>query len=297
MDKNKEKILTSKIVKELCLDRVSVITADILKGYTKIGDHAFESCSNLASIDIPNSVTNIGRGAFYGCHSLTSVIIPTSVTNIGDDVFEYCSSLTSVTIPNSIISIGYEAFMGCSSLISIDIPNSVTSIGSWAFSCCSSLTSVTIPDSVTVIGYGAFYDCNSLTSVIIPDSVTHIDKFSFYACCFKHENKTDKQGRIIAYKGFNADMTCLDFQYKEGETYKIEYTPVLCKYGFHACLNPLDCLNYYSGQIGKDVVFHEVYLEGVPAEKYDDSKVVAKKITIGREITLSEMADIASGRK
>lgn len=92
-------------------------------------------------------------------------------------------------------------------------------------------------------------------------------------------------------------MSCRDFQYKEGETYEIEGEPILCERGFHACLNPLDCLNYYHGKVGKNVVFHEVYLEGVSAEKNDDSKVVAKKITVGRKITLSEMADIASGRK
>ena len=61
----------------------------------------------------------------------------------------------------------------------------------------------------------------------------------------------------------------------------------------------MDCLSYYWGKLkGNDnVVFHEVYLEDVSEEKEYDSKVVAKKITIGREITISEMADIASGRK
>ena len=107
----------------------------------------------------------------------------------------------------------------------------------------------------------------------------------------------DDKGRIIAYKGFNADMTCRNFQYKESETYEIKGEPILCKQGFHACLNPLDCFAYYYGQIGKDVVFHEVYLEEISDKKSYDSKVVVKKITIGREISLSEMADIASGRK
>ena len=154
-----------------------------------------------------------------------------------------------------------------------------------------------IPYSVTSIGSDAFKKCNSLSSVTISNSVTYIGNSAFRNYDFKQENRIDKQGRIIAYKGFKADMTCLDFQYKEGETYEIENEPILCQQGFHACLNPLDCLNYYSGRIGKDVVFHEVYLEGVTDEKSYDSKVVAKKITIGREISLSEMADITSGRK
>ena len=80
-------------------------------------------------------------------------------------------------------------------------------------------------------------------------------------------------------------MTCLDFQYEEGKTYEIEGEPKLCKYGFHACLNLLDVFNYYCGELGKDVVVHEVELEGVSDERNeDDSKVVAKKITISERI-------------
>lgn len=47
-----------------------------------------------------------------------------------------------------------------------------------------------------------------------------------------------------AYKGFNNDLTCRGFQYKEGETYHAEKAE-LCKEGFHACENPLDCFEYY----------------------------------------------------
>ena len=59
----------------------------------------------------------------------------------------------------------------------------------------------------------------------------------------------------------------------------------MCKRGFHACLNLLDVFNYYCSELGKDVVVHEVELEGVSDERNDDdSKVIAKKITIGKRI-------------
>ena len=92
-------------------------------------------------------------------------------------------------------------------------------------------------------------------------------------------------GKCKAYKAFNADMTCRDFQYEEGKTYELNDEPKLCKKGFHACLNLIDVFNYYHGKIGQDVVVHEVELEGVSDEhnKYN-SKVVAKKITIGKRI-------------
>ena len=79
-------------------------------------------------------------------------------------------------------------------------------------------------------------------------------------------------------------MTCQGFQYKEGETYEFDGTPELCISGFHACLSLADVFNYYYGKIGKDIVVHEVELEGVSDKKREDSKVVAKQITINKRI-------------
>ena len=243
-----EKILTKNIVYELGLDKVSVITADMLEGYTTIGDDAFCGCTGLTSITIPNSVTNIGRYAFYNCASLTSIEIPNSITNLGMRAFSGCRSLTSVTIPNSVTSIGHEAFYNC-----------------------TSLASVTIPGGVTSIELGVFYGCNSLPSVTIGG--------------IEYKPQTVTNGKCKAYKAFNGSMKCRNFQYNEGETYEYEGEPELCTCGFHASLCLLDVFNYYWGKIDKDIVVHEVELEGVSAErrKYE-SKVVAKKITIGKKI-------------
>ena len=248
--------------------KLSVITADMMKkhGYTNIGDCAFYNCYSLTSITIPNSVTSIGDFAFYNCPNLTSIVIPNSVTNIGCYAFCWCHSLTSITIPNSVTSIEYGAFAHCSGLTSITIPSSVTSIGHGAFQCCTSLTSIIIPNSVTSIGYGAFYKCG----INLP-------------------KRYDDKGRLIAYKGFDEDMQCYnDFQYVEGETYETDKA-VLCECGFHACINPLDVFTYYAGEIDKDVFIHEVYLKDVSNEENADSKLVAKKITIGRRLTIEDI--------
>lgn len=50
---------------------------------------------------------------------------------------------------------------------------------------------------------------------------------------------------ITTYKGFNKDMNCKDFQYKEGEEYETDRAEA-CKEGFHACEYPLDCFSYYN---------------------------------------------------
>ena len=357
--KIKEKELTRGLVEKLGLDKVKVVTSDMLDEYTSIGYYAFSGCTLLTSITLPNSVTEIGHGAFTDCSSLTSITLPNSVTSIGSDAFFCCKSITSINIPNSIINVGVGAFYNvpnivysgtatgspwgarsvngyvegylvyadetkttllacstaatgditipnsvtiigdgafddCSSITSITLPNSIKSIGNYAFQDCSFLTSITLPNSVTSIGYSAFDSCSSITSITIPNSIKSIKKFAFYYCK-KLKNvfigdKVYKKHKVIknkckAYKAFNADLTCRDFQYEEGKTYKIDGEPELCYRGFHACLKLLDVFDYYCGELGKDIVVHEVELEGVSDERdEDDSKVVAKKITIGKRI-------------
>ena len=86
-----------------------------------------------------------------------------------------------------------------------------------------------------------------------------------------------------AYKGFNKDMTCRGFQYEEGRTYETDEAK-LCESGFHACLMPFDCFNYYPIN---DSVFHEVELDGVSDEREDDTKVCSKKIKVGGRLSIA----------
>ena len=83
-----------------------------------------------------------------------------------------------------------------------------------------------------------------------------------------------------AYKGFNKDMTCREFQYEEGKTYTAERAK-LCESGFHACEAPIDCFEYYTPESS---VYHEVELSGVLDEKGDDSKICGTKIKIGARV-------------
>ena len=88
-----------------------------------------------------------------------------------------------------------------------------------------------------------------------------------------------------AYKGFNADMTCRGFQYKEGETYHEDIVD-LCHKGFHACERPLDVLAYCSPNSS---VFHEVELDDVSEQREEDSKVCAKFIKIGAKVDIATL--------
>ena len=91
------------------------------------------------------------------------------------------------------------------------------------------------------------------------------------------------QQPIIAYKGFNADLTCRDFQFQIGETYTHDGKVEACASGFHACENPMDVFNYYSPTSR----FAIVECSGEISKKSNiDSKIACGSIHIKAEIGL-----------
>lgn len=63
----------------------------------------------LKSITIPSSVERIGNNAFNMCTNLTNIHIPSSVKYIGEDAFYGCK-MSSIIIPENVIKIGAGAF-------------------------------------------------------------------------------------------------------------------------------------------------------------------------------------------
>lgn len=88
------------------------------------------------------------------------------------------------------------------------------------------------------------------------------------------------------YKGFNDDLTCRDFQYEVGKTYTYDSDVMLCAKGFHFCESPFDVFfYYYPFKLSR---YAEVTAAYVDKEVEYDSKRVAKKLTINRELSLSD---------
>ena len=186
------------------MNKTNLTSVSIPASMTRIGQQAFEGCTNLETVSIPeaNGVTDVGGDAFSGTKWLNDqpngvvyvgkvaylgknvsgeISINDGTVSISEEAFLNCTGLTSVTIPNGVTDIGSSAFFGCTNLTSITIPNSVTFIQDRAFS-GSGLTSITIPNGVTNICYETFKGCTSLTSVTIPNSVTFIDDGAFWNC-------------------------------------------------------------------------------------------------------------------
>lgn len=144
------------------------ITKVILSnGIARIGDRAFQDCTNLEYIELPESIDDLGSGwTFWGCKSLKEIRIPSKVQSIPMSGFADCISLESVELSN-VQWIHDGAFSGCTSLASVIIPDKVEGIVSSAFSRCSSLESVSISSSVTSIREKVFSECYNLNSIIV----------------------------------------------------------------------------------------------------------------------------------
>ncbi len=96
---------------------------------------------------------------------------------------------------------------------------------------------------------------------------------------------------VKSYKGFNKDMTCRDFQYKEDKEYETSKA-VVCNEGFHACEHPLDCLGYYPPNTS---VYHEVEQTGEFSSDSSsrDSKIASTKIKIGAKLSIAGLVQAA----
>ena len=88
---------------------------------------------------------------------------------------------------------------------------------------------------------------------------------------------------LHAFKGFNTDMTCRGFQFKEGETYNHDGEVKVCEGGFHACAYPLDVFRYYPPATS---VFHRVEQSGSVNAHDEDSKVASRTIKIGARVDI-----------
>ena len=92
--------------------RRQIRTITIEEGITRIGNHAFAECENLAPVTFPESLVEIGYEAFKDCVNLKELTIPQSVERIGREAFAGCCNLQTVHIPEH-VEIAEDAFGGC----------------------------------------------------------------------------------------------------------------------------------------------------------------------------------------
>ncbi|MDE6597668.1 MAG: leucine-rich repeat domain-containing protein, partial [Clostridia bacterium] len=176
-----------------------------------IYDRAFENIGGLTDIVIPDSVTKIGQYAYNGCSNLETVTFGNKLETIGSGAFNICTKLKSINLPATVNEIEYRAFYGCGGLESISV-NTANPVYSGADNCLIEKATKTlirgcrnsiIPDdgSVEIIDESAFFMCRQIETLVIPDSVTTICEDAFSSCV---ELKYLTVGSGVTYIGRNA---------------------------------------------------------------------------------------------
>ena len=104
-----------------------------------------------------------------------------------------------------------------------------------------------------------------------------------------------KENAIVAYKAFDENFRCRDFQYEVGKEYEIKGEIKCCERGFHACESPMEVFDYYDMFNSR---FAEVEQSG-QIDKEDDNKstkICSSRIKIKAELKLADIINIGIER-
>jgi len=149
-----------------CLTSVTIPNSVVSIGLYALGR------SGLISLTIPESVTEINDNAFNSCSELTTVNFnATNCMTMGNGVWNNCPLLTTLNIDENVTNIPDNAFLGCSGVSRLIVPDMVTNIGSQAFYYCSGLENVKIGKSVEYIGTQAFNECENISSINVSANI------------------------------------------------------------------------------------------------------------------------------
>ena len=138
----------------------SVVLGD---GVRHIGDHAFDTCLQLETLELGQSVETIGDYAFYQCWGLTEL-----------------------DLGKRLRSTGYYAFHSCKNLQGwLSFPATMESVGEFSFAACD-INGVFFDGAGYTIGRNAFYHNRNLGSAWL-EGAASIGSGAFSSCALKGE--------------------------------------------------------------------------------------------------------------
>lgn len=204
----------------LCYNMKQLTSLSLGCSITKIGNGAFEGCSNIKSIHwnlrtnsdpkiyteapfygLRDSITEFTFGDSvryipnYLCHSmkhLRQLYIPENVSAIGAFAFRYVEDLDSISVHAG--NKHYDSRQNCNALIESAtdelllgcyktyFPADIKGIGDCAFHHVRNLQSVILPKNVTFVGKEAFNNCKDLAELSLPNAIETIDDYAFQDC-------------------------------------------------------------------------------------------------------------------
>ena len=97
------------------------------------------------------------------------------------------------------------------------------------------------------------------------------------------------ENKITAYKGFDKDFKCRDFQYEVGKTYEMDGDIKCCSRGFHACESPMEVFDHYDMLTSR---FAAVEQSGKIDKEDNSTKVCSSRIKIKAELKLADIINL-----
>jgi hypothetical protein len=97
------------------------------------------------------------------------------------------------------------------------------------------------------------------------------------------------ENKIIAYKGFDKDFKCRDFQYEVGKTYEMDGNIECCNRGFYACESPMEVFDHYDMLTSR---FAEVEQSGEIDKENNSTKICSSRIKIKAELKLADIINL-----
>ena len=98
-----------------------------------------------------------------------------------------------------------------------------------------------------------------------------------------------EEKKIIAYKGFDKNLKCRDFQYEVGKEYEMDGDIKCCERGFHACESPLEVFDHYDMLTSR---FAKVEQSGEIDKEENTTKVCSSKIKVKAELKLADIINL-----
>ena len=98
-----------------------------------------------------------------------------------------------------------------------------------------------------------------------------------------------EEKKIIAYKGFDKNLKCHDFQYEVGKEYEMDGDIKCCERGFHACESPLEVFDHYDMLTSR---FAKVEQSGDIDKEENTTKVCSSKIKVKAELKLADIINL-----
>lgn len=244
---------TTKEIPQACLNYGSckienVIIPDNAERSVDVGVQAFpQSLKTIKLGEVnPNGNSKIGQQAFEGCTDLTSVDFGYGWKEIGTQAFTGCSALKDIVLPEGVEYIRNGAFSGAA-IEAIHLPNTLKVIEENAF-VCEKLKTITIPASVEKIKAHAFQNNKALTDVYVLGTKTKAENQAFYeqaSASFSYTNKSNttplKREFYKKADGSNTPLAMLHYPKEAKNDYVNEHSRTLD--------GPTNSMNAENGEI------------------------------------------------